>query len=192
MLRRSFILALAALALPAAAGEPVMIKKTDVEDVPFKFRRREVDFGADFKPGTIVVDTRKRFLYFVLGGGRAIRYGIGVGREGFDWSGEATVGRKAEWPRWTPPKEMVARDKVAARFANGMPPGMRNPLGARALYLFQGQTDTLYRIHGTSMPSTIGKAVSSGCIRMINYDVADLYERAPVGTKVIVVQDGSL
>jgi len=113
---------------------------------------------------------------------------IGVGRSGFAWSGEATIQRKEHWPTWTPPKEMVARDPAAAPYANGMKGGLDNPLGARAMYLYQGGRDTLYRIHGTNDPSSIGKAVSSGCIRMINQDVMDLYNRAPIGTKVIVLK----
>jgi lipoprotein-anchoring transpeptidase ErfK/SrfK len=161
-----------------------------VRKVPAKYRRKLVRFDGDYGPGTIVIDTKNRFLYLVMEGSRAIRYGIGVGRQGFSWGGTAVIRRKAKWPTWTPPAEMVARDELAAEWADGMPGGPRNPLGARALYLYQGNQDTLYRIHGTFVPSSIGKAVSSGCIRMINYDVADLYERVPIGTKVIVVQDG--
>lgn len=138
-------------------------------------------------PGTIVVDPDNRFLYLVGEGAQAIRYGIGVGREGFSWSGVATVARKVEWPTWTPPKEMVDRDPKAAPFADGMPASLDNPLGARAMYLFQGEQDTLYRIHGTNEPSSIGGAVSSGCIRMLNQDVIDLYLRVPEGTKVMVL-----
>jgi lipoprotein-anchoring transpeptidase ErfK/SrfK len=140
------------------------------------------------EPGTIVIDTQYRHLYLVMAGGLSIRYGIGVGREGFAWSGEAEIRDKQHWPKWFPPKEMVERDPKAAPYANGMDGGLDNPLGARALYLWQGNKDTLYRIHGTNDPSSIGKAVSSGCIRMIDQDVMDLYERAPVGTKVIVLQ----
>jgi lipoprotein-anchoring transpeptidase ErfK/SrfK len=121
-----------------------------------------------------------------------MRYGIGVGRQGFSWSGEARIQHKAKWPRWTPPASMVKRDKFAAKWAQGMPGGPKNPLGARALYLFQGGVDTLYRIHGTFVPSSIGKAVSSGCIRMLNVDVADLYERVSLGTRVIVLQGRSV
>lgn len=154
-----------------------------------KYRRKAVRFNGDFTPGTIVIDTRKKFLYLVQPGGRAMRYGIGVGRQGFSWSGSAVIRRKAKWPTWTPPAEMVGRDKFAAEWAGGMPGGPRNPLGARALYLYQGNVDTLYRIHGTFVPSSIGKAVSSGCIRMINADVADLFERVPVGTPVVVQQN---
>ena len=158
--------------------------------VDARFRRQVVGLPSRIpdEPGTIVVDPQYRNLYFVQAGGTAIRYGIGVGRAGFAWSGEAKIERKQHWPTWTPPKEMVARDPNAAPYANGMPGGLNNPLGARAMYLFQGNRDTLYRIHGTNDPSSIGKAVSSGCIRMINQDVMDLYNRAPIGTKVIVLK----
>ncbi|MEZ5840911.1 MAG: L,D-transpeptidase [Hyphomicrobiales bacterium] len=150
------------------------------------FHRTTVFFDGAEKPGTILISTSSRYLYYVLPGKRAIRYGIGVGREGFAWAGRATVGGKQEWPKWFPPKEMVARDPRAAKYADGMEGGPQNPLGARALYLFDGKKDTLYRIHGTNEPRSIGKAVSSGCIRMLNEDVADLYERADIGTEVIV------
>lgn len=149
-------------------------------------------FASDYPPGSIVVDTRKKFLYFVQANGKAVRYGIGVGRQGFSWSGTAVIKRKAKWPTWTPPAEMVARDEFAAEWAGGMPGGPKNPLGARALYLFQGNVDTLYRIHGTFEPSSIGKAVSSGCIRLINADVADLYNRVAIGARVVVLQNASL
>src|SRR5579885_2100457 len=135
-------------------------------------------------PGTIVIDTASRHLYYVEGSGRAIRYGIGVGRQGFEWKGVAHVGRKSEWPRWIPPKEMLKRRPDLPEEMDG---GVDNPLGARALYLFKGNKDTLFRIHGTNEPDTIGKAVSSGCIRMMNADVIDLYERVKVGTRVVVL-----
>jgi lipoprotein-anchoring transpeptidase ErfK/SrfK len=135
-------------------------------------------------PGTIVVDTRSKHLYLVLNDGSAMQYGIGVGREGFAWKGEARVQRKAEWPAWYPPKEMIKRRPDLPEHMEG---GMENPLGARALYLYQGNKDTLFRIHGTNEPDTIGKAVSSGCIRMMNADVVDLYKRVPVGTHVVVI-----
>jgi lipoprotein-anchoring transpeptidase ErfK/SrfK len=140
-----------------------------------------------------VIDPQRHFLYFVEGGGRAVRYGVGVGRTGFGWAGVATVHNKQEWPDWYPPKEMIQRQPEIRRVMTelqsgvGMPGGPRNPLGARALYLWQGNKDTLYRIHGTVEPWTIGKNVSSGCIRMINQDVIDLYERAPAGAKVVVL-----
>jgi lipoprotein-anchoring transpeptidase ErfK/SrfK len=142
------------------------------------------------EPGTIVVDTRNRYLYLVQADGNSIRYGIGVGREGFAWSGEATIKDKQHWPRWIPPKEMVARDPNAAPWANGMPGGrLDNPLGARAMYLYEGNKDTLYRLHGTNDAASIGKAVSSGCVRLLNQDVIDLYNRVPLGTKVVVLGD---
>lgn len=147
-----------------------------------KFHKQEVSYVTEEKPGTIIIYTRKKFLYYVLGNNRAIRYGIGVGRDGFKWYGAEKITRKAEWPNWHPPAEMVERDEMAAKWANGMPGGPDNPLGARALYL----GNTLYRIHGTSQPWTIGTAVSSGCIRLQNDDVVDLYERTAVGAKVVV------
>ncbi|MFN0195068.1 MAG: L,D-transpeptidase [Aestuariivirga sp.] len=166
--------------------ESFRIANDDVRKVRRKYRRREVSLSISEPPGTIIVDPASKYLYFTLGGGRAIRYGVGVGRQGFEWSGQAVIRRKAKWPRWTPPKDMVERDPLAKKWAKGMPGGPNNPLGARALYLFQGNVDTLYRIHGTFQPSTIGSAVSSGCIRMINADVADLYERVRIGAKVVV------
>jgi lipoprotein-anchoring transpeptidase ErfK/SrfK len=134
--------------------------------------------------GTLVVDTNRRELYLILGDGQAIAYGIGVGREGFTWKGSAHVGRKAMWPSWTPPREMLRRRPDLPRHMEG---GLDNPLGARALYLYRGGKDTLFRIHGTNEPWTIGQAVSSGCIRMMNNDVEDLFARVPVGARVVVI-----
>lgn len=142
--------------------------------------RQVVDYASHQAPGTVIIDTRNTFLYLVLNDTQAMRYGIGVGREGFAWSGEQTVARKAEWPDWRPPVEMVSRQPYLPRFMAG---GPGNPLGARAMYL--GETE--YRIHGTNKPDTIGKRVSSGCIRLTNDDVVDLYERVKVGAKVIVL-----
>ncbi|MEM7693276.1 MAG: L,D-transpeptidase [Pseudomonadota bacterium] len=159
--------------------------------VPSDFRRQVVKFRTAEKPGTIIIDGNKHFLYLVLPNFQAIRYGIGVGREGFGWAGIVTVGRKAKWPRWTPPAEMVARDPKAAKWAGGMPGGPENPLGARALYLYEGGRDTIYRIHGTNQPWSIGLDISSGCIRMNNDDVTDLYERVKPGAKVIVLMQGA-
>ena len=147
---------------------------------PERLRRAVVAFGTPEAPGTIVIDTSNTALYYVLGQGRAIRYGVGVGREGFTWSGVQTVSRKAEWPDWHPPAEMIARQPYLPRFMAG---GPGNPLGARAMYL--GNSD--YRIHGTNDPSTIGKFVSIGCIRLTNEDVTDLFSRVNVGTKVVVL-----
>ncbi len=143
-------------------------------------QRRTVEYPTNEAPGTIIVDTPNTYLYYVLPGGKAIRYGIGVGREGFTWSGVKTVERKAEWPDWTPPPEMIARSPYLPRFMAG---GATNPLGARAMYL----SGTFYRIHGTNAPSTIGSRATAGCIRMANDDVIDLYERVKVGTKVVVL-----
>jgi lipoprotein-anchoring transpeptidase ErfK/SrfK len=150
--------------------------------LPERLRRQTVNYSTSEAPGTIVIDTPNTHLYYVLGNGKAIRYGIGVGRDGFTWSGIRTVGRKAEWPDWVPPQEMVARQPYLPRWVAG---GPGNPLGARAMYL----AGTEYRIHGTNAPSSIGKHVSSGCIRMLNADVIDLYQRVNVGTKVVVLPD---
>jgi lipoprotein-anchoring transpeptidase ErfK/SrfK len=143
-------------------------------------KRQIVNYRTTEAPGTIVVDTPNTFLYLVMPGGKAMRYGIGVGREGFTWSGVKTIERKAEWPDWTPPAEMIQRQPYLPRFVAG---GPTNPLGARAMYL----SGSVYRIHGTNAPSTIGGRVSSGCIRMVNEDVTDLYSRVQVGTKVVVL-----
>jgi len=139
-------------------------------------------------PGTVVIYTRKRKLYYVLPGGKAVEYGIGVGRRGFTWSGDAHIARKSEWPAWHPPQEMIEREKkkYGRTLPTKMEGGPSNPLGARALYLYQGKKDTLYRIHGTNAPWTIGQAVSSGCIRLVNEEVIDLHRRVKVGAKVIV------
>lgn len=161
------------------------------KQVPETFRRQVVKFKTAEKPGTIIIDGNQHFLYLVQPGFTAIRYGIGVGREGFGWAGIVRVGRTAEWPTWTPPAEMVARDPNAAKWAGGQPGGPDNPLGARALYLYQGNQDTIYRIHGTPEPWTIGLDVSSGCIRMNNEDITDLHSRIEVGAKVIVLMQGA-
>ncbi|MGE0007091.1 MAG: L,D-transpeptidase [Parvibaculaceae bacterium] len=168
----------------------VTFPPTDLSKVPKKFRRRVVPYEGRHWPGTVIVDTAERHLYLILEGRQAIRYGVGVGREGFRWAGLADVERKVMWPRWTPPPEMVERDPNAAKWKDGMPGGPDNPLGARALYLFQNGRDTLYRLHGTNAPGSIGKAMSSGCIRMINEDVIELYRRCPVGTRVVVLAQG--
>lgn len=146
-----------------------------------------VDFRTMEKPGTIIVRTAERALYRVLGDGKAMRYLVAVGKEGFSWSGTARVGMKRVNPKWTPPPEMIERTPKYAKWANGMPGGIpENPLGIRALYLFNKAGDTGFRIHGTNAPSSIGTAASSGCIRMLNKEVAELFEATPVGTKVIV------
>lgn len=153
-----------------------------------ELRRQTVKYDGAYKAGTVVVDTPARRLYYVLGDGKAIRYGVGVGRAGLALAGGATVGRKAEWPSWTPTDNMMNRDPRNRRFAGGVPGGLNNPLGARALYLYRGSRDTMFRIHGTNQPNSIGHAMSSGCIRMMNHDVIDLYNRVPVGANVVVLQ----
>lgn len=152
----------------------------DAVETPARFRRQTVSYSTREAPGTIIIDTPNTYLYYVLGNGQAIRYGIGVGRDGFTWSGTQSVTKKAEWPDWTPPPEMIQRQPYLPRHMAG---GPGNPLGARAMYL----GGTVYRIHGTNAPDTIGKHVSSGCIRLTNDDVSDLYSRVNVGTKVIVL-----
>jgi lipoprotein-anchoring transpeptidase ErfK/SrfK len=159
---------------------PQADEDTAVIEQPARFKRQVVSYATREAPGTIIIDTPNTYLYYVLGNGQAIRYGIGVGRDGFTWSGVQTVTKKAEWPAWTPPAEMIARQPYLPRHMAG---GPGNPLGARAMYL----GGTIYRIHGTNMPETIGTQVSSGCIRLTNQDVSDLYSRVNVGTKVIVL-----
>jgi lipoprotein-anchoring transpeptidase ErfK/SrfK len=161
--------------------QPGFVPNEAEEQLPPQFQRQMVFYRTSEPPGTIIVHTNERFLYLVQGNGRAMRYGIGVGREGFQWQGLLKISRKQEWPDWTPPPEMIARQPYLPRFMAG---GPGNPMGARALYLGA----TVYRIHGTNQPHTIGSAVSSGCFRLVNNDVMDLYERVPVGTKVVVRQ----
>ena len=169
--------------------EPHPLPATDISEVDPRFLRREVAYYGREEPGTIVVDTTARYLYLVREGGRAIRYGIGVGKEGLAWSGRARVGRKAAWPRWTPTPAMIRREPERnARWAGGMEGGLENPLGARALYLYDNGVDTMYRIHGTTEPWSIGQSVSSGCIRMFNQDIIDLHSRVPVGSPVVVLR----
>jgi lipoprotein-anchoring transpeptidase ErfK/SrfK len=150
--------------------------------------RREVAFPARYNPGTVVVNVSERRLYLVRSGGRALRYAVGVGREqALNFRGSAVVGRKAAWPRWIPTADMIRRMPNYAAYAGGMPGSLENPLGARALYLYVGDRDSYFRIHGTNEPGTIGSAVSSGCIRLFNQDIIDLYNRVPVGAPVIVL-----
>jgi len=189
------LIAAAALSCGAAQAEPLFAsispsapqyapteqndQDADVQLAP-RLQRQVVAYASVEAPGTVIIDTPHTFLYYVLGNGKAIRYGIGVGREGFTWSGVKQVARKAEWPDWYPPQEMIARQPYLPRMTAG---GPGNPLGARAMYLGSSE----YRIHGTNNPATIGKQVSSGCIRLTNDDVTDLYERVQVGAKVIVL-----
>nr|WP_018262979.1 L,D-transpeptidase family protein [Methylobacterium sp. WSM2598] len=172
----------------AITDEPFPVEAVDPRDLKARDVRQVVDDPTKERPGTLVVDPYGCFLYLVMEGGKAMRYGVGVGKAGFEFTGEATVARKASWPRWTPTPDMIRRDPTRnGRWAGGMPGGERNPLGARALYLFKDGKDTLYRIHGTTEPWSIGEAVSSGCIRMLNQDVIDLHRRVPTGTKVVVL-----
>lgn len=157
-----------------------------ISKVPRKYHRQIVRYDSKEKPGTIIVDTSEKFLYFVMPEGKAMRYGIGVGREGFEWSGTARIAAKREWPVWTPPPAMIRRQPELAKYAGGMPPGLNNALGARALYLHNKRGDTGYRLHGTPEWASIGRAMSSGCIRLINQDVIDLYDRVKNGSPIIV------
>ena len=169
---------------PTQVAPPVQAAPSEDEgtafDLPARLRRQVVSYATREAPGTVIIDTPNTYLYYVLGSGQAIRYGIGVGREGFTWSGTQTITKKAEWPDWTPPPEMIARQPYLPRHMAG---GPGNPLGARAMYL----GGTVYRIHGTNAPETIGTHVSSGCLRLTNEDVSDLYSRVNIGTRVIVL-----
>jgi lipoprotein-anchoring transpeptidase ErfK/SrfK len=191
-LRAAVLLLLVAAAMPAHAQTYRPVPEPTIEDVDpgvdhqslaetvlDEYRRRSVFYQTSYPPGTIIVNTADRFLYLILGNNVALRYGVGVGRDGFQWGGVHKISRKAEWPDWTPPPEMIQRQPYLPRFMAG---GPGNPMGARALYI----GTTVYRIHGTNAPETIGQAVSSGCFRLVNDDVIDLYTRVPVGTKVVV------
>ncbi|NMG40635.1 L,D-transpeptidase family protein [Chelativorans sp. ZYF759] len=168
--------------------EPFPLSALSPNEVKPELRRQLVDYETRHPKGTIVVDTPDKRLYYVMGDGKAMRYGVGVGRAGLALRGNAYVGRKAEWPRWTPTDNMMARDPINRQYAGGVPGGLNNPLGARALYLYRDGRDTMFRIHGTNQPQSIGHAMSSGCIRMLNHDVIDLHERVPTGARVVVMQ----
>ncbi|MFN0264336.1 L,D-transpeptidase [Tepidamorphus sp. 3E244] len=204
MKRREFLLGLGASAAALSASsaiaspfgehggmsvyvDPPSYRGSPNYKLPKQYRRQLVKYETKERPGTIVIDPSSKYLYLVMKDGEAMRYGVGVGREGFAWSGRANIRRKAEWPDWTPPAEMIKRRPDLAKYRNGMPGGPENPLGARAMYLYKGGRDTLYRIHGTNEPWTIGQAMSSGCIRLVNDDIEDLYERVPMGTRVVVL-----
>lgn len=222
--RRSFVLGLGALALsgcvstgkqeqvgvaaPSAPLRPVVppmyyamphehfpIPEVDVTQLDERFWRTEVDYPTKEKPGTLIIDTPARYLYHIKRHGRATRYGIGVGRDGFSWAGRAIVAYKRKWPRWTPPDSMVARQPELEPYSianGGMDPGLNNPLGARALYIHKDGKDTLYRIHGTPEPWSIGKAVSSGCIRLVNQDVIHLHDEVRDGSPIVVIPDPAM
>jgi len=172
----------------ALPNEQFPLKTVPVDKIKPELRRTEVAYVTPHAAGSVVVDTPARRAYYILGNGKAIRYGVGVGREGLALAGNAYVGRKAEWPTWTPTQNMQNREERYRRLAGGMPGGPNNPLGARAMYLYRGGNDTHFRIHGTNQPESIGLAMSSGCIRMMNHDVIDLYSRVSVGAKVVVLQ----
>lgn len=190
--RRLFLATVAASALPLrrahAETEPFPVREADARLVDYKYRRREVDFETSEPDGSIVVDPRKRFLFHVLGGGKAMRYGAAVGKAGRTWSGVATIGRMAKWPTWTPTPEHIAEfPKLARWLPDGMPGGPDNPMGARALYLYQGDVDTIYRIHGTHDPKLIGRKATAGCFALLNSDIIHLYDRVSLGARVVVL-----
>jgi lipoprotein-anchoring transpeptidase ErfK/SrfK len=173
----------------ALPDEEHPVKRVPIDKIKPELRRQEVAYETPYPAGTIVVNTPERRLYYVLGGGRAMRYGVGVGRAGLALAGNAYIGRKAEWPSWTPTQNMIRREpEKNLKYAGGVPGGPNNPLGARAIYLYRNGNDTMFRIHGTNQPQTIGHAVSSGCVRMMNHDVIDLFEKAKVGGRVVVQQ----
>ena len=174
------------------SDEGYEIPAVPIQKIDSRYLRQIVRNPTGERAGTIVVDTSAHFLYLVLGNGKAMRYGVGLGRAGFEWSGRANVQWKRKWPKWTPPEEMIARQPQLAKYGvnyGGMAPGLNNPLGARALYIFQDGVDTLYRLHGSPEWNSIGKSVSSGCVRLMNQDIIDLYDRVP-GKAPIVVGSG--
>jgi lipoprotein-anchoring transpeptidase ErfK/SrfK len=164
------------------------IPGVNLNKVSAKYYRQTVRYASKEAPGTIIVDPRNHYVYRIEGDGTATRYGVSVGRAGFLWSGEAYVGRKSEWPIWTPPKEMIERQPEAAKYAGGMKPGLDNPLGARALHLYENGVYPLYTLYSTIRPETIGKGISSGCVGLLTQDMLELYERTPVNTKVVVLK----
>lgn len=185
--RRQVSAQYAAMYGPVTDGD-VTIPGVDVSKIDPKYLRQIVDYETDQLPGTIVVDPYNRFLYLVMEDGKAMRYGVGVAKAGLQFEGAATIARKAQWPHWTPTQDMIKREPERyGPLADGMDGGLKNPLGARALYLFKDGKDTLYRLHGTTEPWSIGKAVSSGCIRLFNQDIMDLYRRVPRGARVVVL-----
>jgi lipoprotein-anchoring transpeptidase ErfK/SrfK len=200
--RRGFLLGASALLAGCATNgtsdrvnygdrsdEKFPLQAMPLDKIKPELRRQEVAYETAHAAGTVVVDTPARRLYYVLGNGRAMRYGIGVGRQGYSLAGGAYIGRKAEWPTWTPTPNMIRRDpKKNLKYAGGVPGGLNNPLGARAIYLYQNGNDTLFRIHGTNQPWSIGQAMSSGCVRMLNHDVIDLYARVEAGGRVHIIQ----
>lgn len=171
----------------ALPGEQFPIPAVDLNLIDSAYLRRFGDYQTSERPGTVIVDTGQRVLFLVLPDNKAIRYGVGIGRAGFAWSGRAIINHKRAWPTWTPPSEMIVRQPELEEWRYGMPPSLENPLGARALYIYQDGRDTLYRLHGTSDAQTIGHAVSSGCVRLLHHDVIDLYNRVPSHTPITVI-----
>ena len=188
--RRKFLLGASAASLVASSGGALAhhINKNAGPGIAKKWKPQSVSYRSQYSPGTIVVDPRNHFLYLIINGRKARRYGVGVGKAGLAFKGSAVIKRKAEWPSWTPTQNMIRREPAKyAKYAGGVPGGPGNPLGARALYLYKGSRDTYYRIHGTTQPSSIGRSVSNGCIRMVNSHVIDLYNRVPLGSRVVVI-----
>ncbi len=191
--RRGFLASLLASGLPAGgealalAGEPFPVRQLDVQDVEYKFRRREVDYKTQEPNGTIVVDPKRRFLFHVQGNGRAMRYGVAVGKAGMTWAGEVVIKRMAKWPVWVPTPYHIETIPSLAKHINGMPGGPGNPMGARAMYLYQGEVDTINRIHGAAKPAEVGRKVTAGCIGLLNVDVIHLYDRVEIGTRVVML-----
>jgi lipoprotein-anchoring transpeptidase ErfK/SrfK len=178
-----------ALMYGAMPAERFPVPAVNLRKVPAKYYRRLVKYSTTEPVGSLVVETGNFYLYLVMEGGMALRYGVGLGPAGFEWAGRARIGWKQQWPKWTPPDEMIARLPELQKYSaknGGMPPALDNPLGARALYIFKGSKDTLYRLHGTQESWSIGKAVSSGCVRLLNQDIIDLYDRVPTNSPVLV------
>lgn len=172
--------------LAAQEAEPFVVKDESPK-IAYKFRRREIDYDNPEPPGTIIVDPKRKFLYHLQGGGKATRYGVAVGKSSKSWKGEAVIKRMAKWPVWVPTPEHLEAIPSLAKHLNGMPGGLDNPMGARALYLYEGEVDTINRIHGAAKPSEIGRNVTAGCIGMLNVDVIHLYDRVELGTRVIML-----
>lgn len=172
----------------ALSGEPFPVRDSDAKAIPYKFRRRELDYETQEPAGTIVIDPRRRFLYYVLGNGKAVRYGVAVGKSSKAWSGEAVIKRMAKWPVWVPTPEHLEAIPSLAKHINGMPGGPDNPMGARAMYLYQGGVDTINRIHGAAKTTEVGRKVTAGCIGLLNVDVIHLYDRVEIGTRVVMLR----
>ncbi len=171
----------------ALGGEPFPVRDLDVQDVDYKYRRREVDYPTAEPAGTIVVDPKRRFLFHVMGNGRAMRYGVAVGKAGMTWTGEAVIKRMAKWPIWVPTPYHLATIPSLIKHKTGMPGGPDNPMGARAMYLYQGEIDTVNRIHGAAKTTDVGRKVTAGCIGLLNVDVIYLYDRVQIGTRVVML-----